>query len=63
MYIIDMIVKSHRREDHMVALEKFLTRIEKCNFILNSKCLLEVTIGKLKVSLLTEGALKLILIR
>ena len=60
VYIDDMMVKLKTQEEHPVALEKFMQRVDKYNLRLNpKKCVFGVTLGKILGHIVKEE-LKLI---
>ena len=55
VYVDDLIVKSHDRADHLVALERFFQRIKKFKLRPNpKKCILSVCSGKLLGYMVSE---------
>ena len=59
VYVDDMMVKSLTREGHFEALDKFLSRTEKYNLILNpKKCVFGVTSRKLLGHIVIQKGIK-----
>ena len=59
VYADDIIVKSKTREEHPVALEKFMQRVDKYNMSLNhKKCLFSVTSGKILRHIVSHRGIK-----